>query len=147
MNAQEPQKQKPKATLEKSFDLDEWEFYILYFRSLNLMQKNEKKVLRNQEIQLASHICCKPLDFTMETKKTPPGKSKKYELASDMNIQKNAVYTLINNLEKKGILSVDEDGIYRLPADIQELRKAVKSCIEKGVGLTVDYVLKFNLDV
>jgi len=127
----------------ENYDLSEFEFYLLYFEIQNIKREKKQK-LTPTELELAATICTKPLNFHIDTKKAPKGRSRKYELGLEMGQERTAIYFYLGKLVEKGILTESSDGFLELPDTVQKIRKAVKLKLEQG-KFNFDYVFNFNI--
>jgi len=126
----------------ENYELTEQEFYVLYFNIQNI--KREDK-LTEEQIKLLSIICSKPLNFYLDSKKSPKGRSKKYELGDDMGKSRTGIYGYLIGLEQKGVLTKGSDGFLELPQGVQNLRKVIKSKLQKEKTFNFEYVFNFML--
>lgn len=128
--------------IKERYDLDEKEFYRIYFNILNI--KLEKK-LTPQEIEVLVILCSKPMNFYLDSKRSANHKSKKYEIAEELKVNKTVVYGFLNGLVKKGLLIKKSDDFMELPQPIQTLRNTIKQNLKKG-SFTFDYTFNFTIN-
>lgn len=127
----------------ENYELSEKDFYTLYFNIQNIKRTDK---LTEQQIELLSIICSKPLNFYLDTKKSPKGRSKKYELGDAMGKSRTGIYGYLIELEKKGILTKGSDGFLELPEGVQNLRRVIKSKLEKDKTFNFEYVFNFIIN-
>ena len=125
------------------FELSEPQFYRLF---LDLQNAVVPKRLTKQEIDLMVIICCKPMNWILDSKKSKHGRSKKYELANELGIKSQGIYALLLSLEAKGYLIKEDDDFLYLPKPLNSFRKAVKYSIERKTPLEFDYIFRFKVE-
>lgn len=129
-------------TVRNEFALTEYQFYRMYLEIQNAVVP---KKLTNQEIELMSIICCKPMGWLLDSKKSTNGRSKKYELAEELGIKSPAIYALILSIQSKDYLIKADDDFLYLPKPIDSFRKVIKEKLKQEGEFTFDYVFRFKI--
>lgn len=125
--------------IKDKYEVNEKEFYRIYFNIFNI--KLTKK-LTPQEIEVLSIICSKPMNFLLDSKKSPVRKSRKHELADDLGVERTAIYGFLKGLVSKGLLIKKSDDFLELPEGIQKLRAAIKA---NPKPFMFDYTFNFTV--
>ena len=86
------------------------------------------------------------MKYILDKKKALNGRSKKYELATEMGIKNTAIYHIIAELERKGVLIKDEDDFLMLPKSLNILRKTIKERIEEKGSFEFDYIFDLKIE-
>ncbi len=128
--------------IKDKYEVKEKEFYRIYFNIINI--KLPKK-LTPQEIEVLCIICSKPLNFYLDSKRAANHKSRKYEIAEELGVNKTVVYGFLNGLMSKGLLIKKSDDFIELPEGIQKLRTVIKNNLKTGAPFTFDYVFNFTV--
>lgn len=125
-----------------TLNLQEEDFYRAFYGSLNITTNNK---LTPQEIDVVAFICAKPMNFHIDTRKAPTGKSVKYKLAEELKINHIRMYALLKALVKKGAMIIDTDEFYSFPEVVQVLRKQAKDSLASGQTYLQQLTLSFHV--
>jgi len=130
--------------IKDEYKVEEKEFYRIYFNIFNI--KLDKK-LTPQEIEVLAILCSKPMNFYLDSKRAANHKSRKYEIAEELGVNKTVIYGFLNGLVSKGLLIKKSDDFMELPQGIQTLRSAIKSNIKQNPKKEFVFDYTFNFTV
>lgn len=122
----------------KLHELTEKECYEIYFKLINITRPKEMQ-LQQQQIDIATTLALKPLDYTLDTRKSTNNKSKRAELAHELNILPAAIYAPLQQLVIKNILREDEDKFIQFVPEINYVRKKIKESIKNNQLFEFNY--------
>lgn len=125
-----------------SYNIKEKEFYVMYYKLLNIGLLKKEQILP-QQIEIAALLCAKPLSNTlMKYEAKNMVDSPKKILAKELSTGISQVSNLIRKLLVHGILVENEEEEFVLNSSIQYMRKTIKEQIKKG-----DFSFNYNINL
>lgn len=124
-------------TITDPISTDEAGFYRMHFTIRNAKVSSDLR-LTTRAIDVLAEICAGPPNWLQS-------KSYKNTIAKRLNVKSPRIYTLLSELEQKGVLRVDENKVYWLPDDLLNLTISVKKLLDKGIDIFM-YALQFKIE-
>jgi len=112
--------------VELRLPVEEVELWKLYFQIHNLTEPKGDR-LSNGEIELASFLASKPLDYSLNTNSIERVRK---DICSSLNMKKAYLWQCTSSLKKRGIIHLDESKFYLFHPMIENTRKKVKESIK-----------------
>lgn len=128
--------------IKDKYEVTEREFYKIYFNIFNIKLENK---LTPREIETLSILCSKPMNYHLDSNRSPNGKSKRQEIGEEMGVNKTIVYGFISGIVQKGLLIKKSDDFFELPEGIKKLRAAIKENLKSGT-FVFDYTFNFTVN-